>query len=265
MKEERNKRKMADKMSSFVRAFIPRFVPNLWVLAGMDLLKGFGLSKSRIRRNREYNRDLKAEEGSLYRPGQFIENQAEWTGVRFGSKYDMAYSGCEIIATYNALLALGEKLTFEDMVELIGSYERKGAVLKGAFGVAPCAVSRYLKDRGYRVTNTRRKDRNTLVSMGKCSDTMILTVYNDRKDITGQIHTVCVTKDENGEYLLHNAFWRNREGRFESCGPYRTVGEVIKAISHGEAEVIYAMGIGSGTKTIAERQPYGKQSDKAET
>lgn len=253
MKEKRNRIQIPDKISMFVRAFIPQFVPNLFVLAGMDLLKGFGLSKRCIRHNREHNRNLKVEDTTLYRPGHFIENQAHWTGVKFGSRYDMAYSGCEIIATYNALLSLGERLAFEDMVELISSYERKGAVLKGAFGVAPGAVFRYFKDRGYHVKATRRKDRNVLESMGRHSDTMILTVYNDRHDITRQIHTVCVTKEEKGGYLVHNAFRKNREGSFENSGPHRTLEEVIKSISHGEAEVIYTMGISLGNST--ERQP----------
>ena len=55
----------------------------------------------------------------------------------------MKYSGCEIIAVYNAMLDLGRKSSLEDMAELITAFEERGAALKGEWGVAPHAITNY--------------------------------------------------------------------------------------------------------------------------
>ncbi len=35
----------------------------------------------------------------------------------------------------------------------------------------------------------------------------------DKNDITRQIHTVCITKKHDGNYVLHNAYCRDQTGR----------------------------------------------------
>jgi len=60
----------------------------------------------------------------------------------------MDYSGCEIIAIYNAILSLGKTLEQENM-DLIGAYEKKGSVLWGGWGVPPRAICRCFMERGY--------------------------------------------------------------------------------------------------------------------
>lgn len=63
--------------------------------------------------------------GYIPRRGKCIENQALWGKAQFGNSpnSNMSYSGCEIIATYNALSALGEPTSADTMVSLISRYD----------------------------------------------------------------------------------------------------------------------------------------------
>lgn len=38
---------------------------------------------------------------------------------------------------------------------------------------------------------------------------IIVTAYNNKNDITDMIHTVCITRRENGEYVIHNEYRKN--------------------------------------------------------
>lgn len=71
------------------------------------------------------------------------------------------FSGCEIIAAYNAKVALGEKMTETEMAELICTFEKKGAVLSGEFGVAPTEINDYFEREGYEtemITSMEKED-----------------------------------------------------------------------------------------------------------
>ena len=116
----------------------------------------------------------------------------------------MSYSGCEIIATYNALSALGESTSADTMVKLISTYEKDGAALFGEFGTSPHAIEKYMKNAGYQVQTTTSTDAEKINAIGDNSDVIIATVYNDKNDITRQIHTVCITKTPEGNYVAHN-------------------------------------------------------------
>ena len=117
----------------------------------------------------------------------FIENQSEWERVQFGvSTKD--YSGCEIMAVYNALLDLGNEMTAQSMAEMNSEFERKGAATSGKWGCAPRAIYKYLVCWGYRVTMTTCSDTDTINAIGENSDSVIITAYNDRNDIRKMIH-----------------------------------------------------------------------------
>ena len=123
-----------------IRGIIPRWISNKIVLGALELMRR--LTNHIPVTVREQNRRENSErllESTVFHPGHYIENQAQWGNIRFGNgKHScMAYSGCEIIAVYNALLALGEKTDVAGMAELISSYEK---LKEGARGCAKIPV-----------------------------------------------------------------------------------------------------------------------------
>lgn len=186
---------------------------------------------------------------SFFTPGHLIENQNEWESVRFGLS-TMRYSGCEIMAVYNALSDLGNRLTAQDMAELISAFERKGAELKGRWGCSPKSIREYFIRRGYRVTMTTSAKPSVINSIGENSDSIIITAYNDRNDIRKMIHTISVTKSNSGNYTLHNAYRRinGRYAAYSGNSPVNSLWEVIGLISQGQAASICIIGISKPKK-----------------
>lgn len=184
---------------------------------------------------------------AIFDPAGFIENQAQWGAVRFGSgkNHSMRYSGCEIIATFNALKALGEKADACRMAELIRHYETDGAMRNGEFGVSPGAIRDFCSEKKWKVRVTDAKSREQLDAFGAGSDVLIVTAYNDRRNIMAQVHTVCVTKNESGRYIVHNAYcWNGKRYVAKDNGQkgYAGLFEAIAAI-HEEAAPISVIGL----------------------
>lgn len=171
----------------------------------------------------------------FYASGEYIENQAEWGDVKFGVK-DMSFSGCEIMATYNALKALGEPVSEQTVVDLIAMYEEDGAVLGGLIGSSPYAIEDYFREQGYDVVTTISHDLETINRIGESSDTVIVHAYNNKDDITSQIHTVSITKAEDGSYVVHNGFLytedENKVKTFIEQKGFSTLQEAIDAIGN---------------------------------
>ena len=237
-----------------LKSFIPRYVPNAVVLWVMNVISLFsGLSKKSIRRNQEHNREALIGKGEsqsdkpVFTSDAFIENQSQWSSLRFGSKYQMSYSGCEVIAVYNALFSLGKKISGAELAELISVFEKNGLVGKGKFGVSPRAAYQYFKKLGYQVTMSNSKDASVINAIGAQNDTIIVTVYNDKDDITKQIHTVNVSKDSTGKYHVHNGYKVRMDAKREMCyvsaGPYDTLDAAVKGMARGNAAVISVIGI----------------------
>ncbi len=215
------------------KAFIPQQIDNDVALKVFDWMSKMtnNISEEKIK-GHAINTEVvlnSIEYDILNKDTSYIENQAEWRAVDFGSGEhevendegkktkiysNVADSGCEIIATYNALFALGEQVDGMLMVNLISHFERDGAVLNGDFGVSPLAVYRYFVDRGYDVVMTARRDANIINDLGDKSDTVIVTVYNNQNDITDMVHTVSVTKREDGKYEVHNTNFKNENGQY---------------------------------------------------
>lgn len=236
------------------KAFIPRYIPNAVVLWVLHVVSRFsGLSRKVIRRNQEYNLEklsnekISSVDKAVYTPDTFIENQSQWNNLRFGSKYQMSYSGCEVIAAYNALLSLGEKLSPSELVGLISFFEGRGAVWKGRFGVSPKAAYQYFKKLGYQVSFSNSKDIAVINKIGEQYDTMIVTVYNDKNDITKQVHTVNVSKDSLGKFHVHNGYKVRMDAQgmrtYVSAGPYDTPDAAVKGMARGNAGVLAVIGI----------------------
>lgn len=177
----------------------------------------------------------------IYCAGEYIENQYYWKDVKFGIS-DMSYSGCEIIATYNALKALGEPVSEQTAVDLIAMYENNGAVLGGKFGSSPYAIEDYFREQGYDVMTTTSQDPSIINKIGEDCDTVIVNAYNNKDDITAMIHTVSITKEE-GTYSVHNAYYVDSNNNYAAKDGYGTLQEAIDAISRDESASIDVIGI----------------------
>ena len=178
-------------------------------------------------------------------PSAYIENQNEWDNIMFGAgkHHNMRYSGCEIIATFNALKALKGMGSPESMAELICEYEAHGAALRGAFGVSPRAIEAYFKKHGFRVTTTDKGDGESLEIVDRQSQVLIAVAYNDANDIMQQVHTICITKDVGQGYVLHNVYRKDKSGKYIASAPYATLSDAISNMSRYEPKLIYLIGI----------------------
>ena len=251
---------MAHRKYKTIRAVIPRYVGNKTLLGALELMRHLTnwISTSVRERNRRENLDG-LWDTAVFEPGHYIENQAQWGRIRFGNgKHgNMAYSGCEIIATCNGLLALGEKNDAASMAELISFYEKDGALLNGEFGVSPGAIRDFFRKRGYEVSGTDSRDPEVLDIFGTGASVLIVTAWNDRDDIMAQIHTVCMTKSERGGFLVHNAY-RHSGGRYlarDAGGEgYATLTEAIAAMHPGAAPV-YTLSVRRPASTACPQSP----------
>lgn len=228
-------------------SFIPRYVSNRALLAVYRLLAVFSVPRF-VRRNhlRENRIRLEQTNWDFWRtPDSYIENQSEWKKIRFGvgRHLSMSYAGCEIIATYNAKKALGMTASKKVMAEMIDAYEARGTALWGLFGVAPTVIAAYFKKNGFAVETVDGADTKTVKEIARRNKVMIATAYNDKNDIMAQIHTVCITKNREGKFVLHNAYHRNDKGRFCESRPYDTLQEAVRHLSGREPKLIYLIGI----------------------
>lgn len=232
-------------MNEKLKALIPQKISNKTVLATLRILsKLCAVPEAVILSNAVHNDALLLHKNheNMYEPDNYIENQSAWKAIKFGKKYSMSYSGCEIIAVYNALFALGNDMTKQSVVNLISAFERDGAVLGGLFGVSPYAIAEYFRKNGYHVTLSDSTDREVINHIGQRSDTVIVTAYNDRHDITKQIHTVNITKEKKGAYAVHNAYYRVN-GTYEAKNGYDTMQDAMDAISDSSPAGISVIGI----------------------
>lgn len=134
------------------------------------------------------------------------------------------------------------------MVDLISGYEEDGAALNGDFGVSPVAISDYFKDNNYDVTVLMSRNKTEINALGENSETVIVTAYNNQKDIMAQVHTVSITKDENDKYFVHNSYTLDSHNNYVSKGKdksgngFDTLQDAIEGMS-SDAAVISVIGL----------------------
>ncbi len=235
------------KIKRWLFACIPKYVSNGFLLAIYRLFSVFGVPEF-IREKNYRENCIRLEQtnwGFWHTPDIYIENQNEWETIRFGMgrHHNMRYSGCEIIAACNAWRALQGMTTRKQIAEFIRDFEAQGAALMGVFGVAPTVLASYFRKNGFFVETADGTDVLAAEKIGRSHSVMIATVYNDKVDITKQIHTVCITKNRDGRFLLHNAYFKDRAGQYRESDPYETVGEAVAHISRREPKLIYLIGI----------------------
>ena len=232
---------------SFFVSFIPRHVSNRVFLNVYHALTWIKVPRRIREKNYTFNcEQLKSKKWDAWnKSSAYIENQNEWKNIRFGMglHHNMSYSGCEVIATYNAWKALKGSGSPEQMAQLILDYETHGAALWGEFGTSPYAIEKYFKKNGFSVTAAYGDEHAAVDAIGNSYKVMIATVYNDRNDITKQVHTVCITVNSKKGYILHNAYIVNKSGIYVESAPYGTLAEAIGHISRREPKLIYLIGI----------------------
>jgi len=188
----------------------PRLVA--WFYSVSDRLSVIRKSvREEHRQNNEYvlnDKDSPLKEG-------YIENQEEWKTVKFG-KATMAFSGCEIMAVYNVLYALGKGSGTELVCDLIEEFEKSGAALLGMIGSSPSSIRRQLKKRGIRSRVVWKEE-----NIDEDADIAVVTVYNNKKTLYSQIHTITFVREQEG-FRPHNA--RSK------CRYYKTLREAVNGV-----------------------------------
>ena len=232
-----------------IKEFIPKHISNKIVLSILSFLTHVSfISNATIKEHSMRNGQcIKAH---LTRG--FIEDQYKWIDVQYGKK-NISYSGCEIIAVYNALYSLNIEVNAKFLVELISYFEKKGTVLNGRWGTSPNAVLKYLRKRGFEAEILINDDINQLKQIENKYDTFIVTVYNDRYDITKQIHTVNISRN-NGAYQIHNVYFKDEKGnpipknRDFSGKTIRDLSVAVENISASNCKMISLIGISANQK-----------------
>lgn len=182
-----------------------RYVPNPYII-NTPMPFSTDITDATIEKHYEANK-VTLTDPTIYTPGNLIENQAEWETVLYGKgKSNMSYSGCEVIASINAMTVLKGPLTADEVADIIKDFEKDGMVWNGKFGTSPIAIKDYFDKNGYTTESTLSTDPTELEKVASQSDVIIITVYNDKEDITDAVHTMCVTKDAKGQYQLHNSY-----------------------------------------------------------
>ncbi len=217
------------KIGKFFEKLIPSYIPNTVVLmffTGISIITG--PVKKRIRDvHYEENQELLAGECRHLLEGKdLIENQSDWGKVLFGShkKSNISYSGCGIIATYNALKVLGDKGT--PMTYLIKYYEQTGITLKGGFGITPRAPYQFFKKKGYDVAKITTRRTDIINEFGNRYTAFIVTFYWDKSNINSQLHTVCISKEADGFYI-HNIYCKKADGSYTRQGSYASLTDAV--------------------------------------
>lgn len=242
-------------MPTLLKSFIPKRISNKAVLTVYDLFRKLSrISDRMIASHRKVNRAILSEtsKSPLKGTSGFIENQSEWSDVQIGcgKNATMRKSGCGIFAIYNALYALKRETNVETILELIARFEKSGLALKGRLGVSPKAIYEYFEETGFDVHMTISRKIEDINKIGKDYEVTIVTAYNDKSDITQQIHTVCITKNIQGEYFAHNAFFR-KDNRYVAMPTgtrgFATLHEVVERLTK-KPQVISVIGV--NTKAV---------------
>ncbi len=202
-----------------LRGFIPRHVGNGAVLRFLELLRLCG------------RRAPDAAGSAAPCPGTFLENQNAFGSAPFG-RSTVRRAGCEVIAVYNALLALTGKAP--PLEALVRRFARDGMLLGGRWGTAPGALRDYFRGAGFAAEQTH--DVPAFDALAARHGAALLTVYNDGEDIAQGIHTVCLTRSPAG-YVAHNA------GGGRPAPPRPSVAGVIAALPGGRAKGLALLGV----------------------
>ena len=152
------------------------------------------------------------------------QSVGEVSSIPFG-KFKMSYNGCTVIAAYNALCILGDKVPLYDAADY---FERRGIIFSGALGVHPLSVGRYLESRGHRVKTVygkRMSARDDLDNELHGAKAAVLVCWNSPsvRHADGSLvgaHAVAVAKDGDGVTVFNAHDARPIPSRYDSLASY---------------------------------------------
>ncbi|MCR5656135.1 MAG: hypothetical protein K6G06_01615 [Butyrivibrio sp.] len=217
---------------------LAKIVPNTIVVSFYSVLSIFfsSVSKKTIQKNKNDNINcIKLNDNELI-SDSFIENQENLKNISFGSakKSNLSYSGCGVIAAWNALVSLSDK-SFS-LIDLISAFEKKGIVLKGKLGVSPTAIHKYFNRSGYKTGRITSRNPEKIRRFGDSWDTFLVTFYWDKDDVFQKLHTVNISKNEN-KYYIHNDYFKDEKGRYAQKGPYDSLDVAIESLGQNVASL----------------------------
>jgi len=224
-----------NEMFKKVCALIPNQISNDTVVGALDLMR-----KEQKILKKDFSGHFKKNEAAFLKHEDtikknkgYVEDQNSYTDMAYGEA-TMQYSGCEIFATYNAIHnILGRNLM--TLPQMIAEYEKDGMVLSGKFGTAPKAIKDFLDKHGFKTEFVT--DESKFDEVGKRSQSLILTMYNDKDDISKEVHTVNISK-EKSQYVAHNVYCNGKV-----VGPCSTVRELMAQMNGGRVKGISIIGV----------------------
>ena len=203
---------------------------------------------------------------------KYIEHQENLTDIYFGLNVEESfgavpldkanYNSCGAIATYNALVALGEDVDQYDFLDLLEYYERDGLVLGGGLGVSPTDVYEYFASKpGYsadlmygseltielkeesKLKNPTEWTQEDIANKGHAYevandyDAYIINVWNNKEDASDGMHFMTISKNDDGKVTVHNEY--SEDGILTAD----TLELAIRKLREGAVEPISLIGV----------------------
>lgn len=133
-------------------------------------------------------------------PERLINGQSlgDVARMKFGLS-TMSYSGCEVIAVYNALLLAGMPQPLPD----IARYMERFRVLGGFWGTNFLALGRCLRRFGLPAKRVRRRKK---LAAALESGRICLMVYWTGRRFLSPVHTVCIRQSGEGRLAVCNQY-----------------------------------------------------------
>ena len=238
-----------------LNSYIPQETSDITVLFYLGLLSRLELDNDTVKDHLAINtkawEEMLSDNSYTYldSSGKYIDFQNNMEEIIYGIPYDNdvlnkiiesdKFNGkentCEVIAAYNAMIALGAEPDFPSM---LAHFEQNGIVLSGYFGTTPGAVKKYLEKEGCETEILIGDDitDEALYDMEREYTTYILTAYNNKNSVGGKIHTVSITV-EDGEYVIHNTGDTNIGTK-----SYSSLEEAVSGYNNGKGEAICIIG-----------------------
>lgn len=172
----------------------------------------------------------------------YIERQHDLTILKFGSykklfhkllswKGEITASGCscEVIAAYNALVFLENAHKNENSFpKLLNYFEKRNTILKGYFGTSIVGLIKYFNQGEYEDTYLygRKINEEALTQIQENYSVYIFMSYNNSENIVDMIHTMCITRSEEG-FFIHNSYGKPifYNSLYEAVVKYNEYGE----------------------------------------
>ena len=137
-------------------------------------------------------------------------------------RYTMAYNGCEVIATYNALLTLGVPLP---LGEVAAWYERRGLFLGGLWGTHVLAIPRFFREHGLRADTlfaSTVRERGAYDTAFAGAGAAVFSFWNSSRRLRNGVHTVALSHCPGG-MAIHNL-----QGRDPApCTAFHSIQELL--------------------------------------